>query len=157
MSDDRNDSPDYRNLLSYLAGRNWQAEEIEPGSALRVLQAAELCPLKYYFQIKHELDEFLFYIVPEITLLEQMRPPVAEYVCRANAGLRIGNFELDFRDGQVCFKSSVNFKGIGLSERLIDNVIRPALVAFDEFFPGMAEVIAGVETPARAIAKAEYG
>jgi hypothetical protein len=48
-------------------------------------------------------------------------------------------------------------KSVQLSEQLIDNVIQPALTAFDEFFPGLADVIAGIETPASAMAKAEYG
>jgi hypothetical protein len=147
----------HETLARHLKDKGWQIEEIEPGPAFKSSKDGELCPLIYYFQIKAELEQFLFYIVPNITLLEHMLPAAAEYVCRANAGLRIGNFELDVRDGQVCFKSSINFKGVQLSEQLIDNVIQPALTAFDEFFPGLADVIAGIETPASAMAKAEYG
>jgi hypothetical protein len=158
MSEDsNNDQPAFRNLASYLKDKGWQVDEIESGSAFKSSKDGELCPLIYYFQIKPDLEQFLFYIVPHINLLEQMIPPAMEYVCRANVGLRIGNFELDVRDGQITFKSSVNYKGLELSAQLIDNTIQPALTAFDEFFPGLANVIAGIETPASAIAKAEYG
>jgi|SRR6516165_7643146 hypothetical protein len=144
-------------LQRYLGDKGWSFERIKDDYALRSETEGELCPLTYYFQIKLELEQFLFYIVPKITLLKDMLHPAAEYICRANFGLRIGDFELDYRDGQVQFKSSINFKGVELDKILIDNTIAPALTAFEEFFPGLANVIAGLETPAKAIRKAEYG
>ena len=45
---------------------------------------------------------------------EEMRVPMAEFLTRANYGLRIGNFEMDFEDGEVRYKSSVDFEGIEL-------------------------------------------
>ena len=94
-------------------------------------------------------------IVPEINLTKDLLQPSAEYICRVNSGMRIGNFELDFRDGAVSFKSSINFKGVTFSERLIDNVIQPALTAYDESYPGLVRVLAGLDTPKNAIAKIE--
>jgi hypothetical protein len=155
--DSKNGQHAFQVLARYLRDNGWQVEEIEPGSAFKSSKDGELCPLIHYFQLKTDLEQFLFYIVPHINLLEQMIPLAMEYICRANVGLRIGNFELDVRDGQVTFKSSVNFKGLELSAQLIDNTIQPALTAFDEFFAGLADVIAGIETPASAMAKAEYG
>lgn len=40
---------------------------------------------------------------------------------------------------------------------MLDNVIQPALAAFDEFFPAAAQVIAGIQTPVEAIRSVEYG
>ncbi len=37
---------------------------------------------------------------------EEKRLAIAEFVARANDGLRIGNFELDFGDGEVRYKRS---------------------------------------------------
>jgi hypothetical protein len=71
--------------------------------------------------------------------------------------MRIGNFELDYEGCKVSFRSSLNFKDVPVTETLIDNVIAPALEAFDEFFKGVVQVMAGVETPVRAIRLIEYG
>lgn len=144
-------------LGGYLRDQAWSAERLAEDTAFKSRRELELCPVVYYFQIKPDLEQFLFYIVPELSLFEDMLAPCAEFVCRANHGMRIGNFELDFRAGQLSFRSSLNFKGVELSAVLIDNVIQPALTAFDEFFPGAARVIAGLDTPAEAIRKIEYG
>jgi hypothetical protein len=144
-------------LARYLEEENWSVERIRGKFAFKQSKTTELCPVTYYFQVETDLEQFLFYIVPEISLFHEMLGSAAEYICRANFGIRIGNFELDFRDGQVRFKSSINFKRTQLSEILIDDAIKPAVAAFDEFFPGLANVIAGLDTPAKAIAEAEYG
>ena len=36
---------------------------------------------------------------------------IAEFICRANYGLNLGNFELDMRDGEIRFKYSVDCDG----------------------------------------------
>lgn len=66
---------------------------------------------------------------PTATIAVRSRAEPAEAFTR--------NFELDFRDAQVSLKSSLNYKDVELSEQLIDNVIQPALVAFNEFFPAL--------------------
>ena len=146
----------FATLTKYLQGKPWPLTQIRD-TAYKAVVEGDLCPLTYYFQIPDEHEEFLFYISPEIEFFENLLPDAAEYVCRANYGLRIGNFEVVYRSGRVNFKSSINFKGVALTETLVDNVIQPALTAFDEFFPGLAAVLAGTETPQSAIQKAHYG
>ena len=48
------------------------------------------------------------YATAEMHADEEHRPAVAEYVSRANDGLRIGCFETDFRDGEIRYKVSVH-------------------------------------------------
>jgi len=141
----------------FLEKGGWNAEEMPDQFAFIAKAEDELCPRTYFFQVKVELEQFLFYIQPVITLLPDMLPAIAEFVARANFGMRIGNFEVDYGACQICFRSSINFKGVPLSEPLIEGVISPALKAYDEFFPGLAQVIAGIDTPAHAIRMIEYG
>jgi hypothetical protein len=147
----------FQTLRQFLAKGEWNAKEMEGQFAFTARVEAPLCPRNYFFQIKIELEQFLFYIAPTLTLLPDMLPGVAEYIARANYGMRIGNFDLDYKGAKVNFRTSINFKGVPLVEQMIDNAISPALVAYDEFFPGLIEVIAGSETPERAISLIEYG
>lgn len=144
-------------LRRYLDDGGWNAEEMTDQFAFMAKGEDELSTRVYYFQVKIELEQFLFYIQPDITLLSDMLPSVAEFVARANFGMRIGNFEVDYGTCRVCFRSSINFKGIPLSKELVEGVIAPALEAYDEYFPGLARVIAGIDTPAKAIREIEYG
>jgi hypothetical protein len=147
----------FETLSHYLKTRDWRVEKINEKLAFISQKDGQFVPLKYYFQIVPEHQHFLFYIVPQINVLDHQLALISEYICRANFGMRIGNFELDYNDGQVNFKSSINFCGTQLTDILIDGVIEPALKAFDEFFPGLRMVYAEIETPKEAIRKIEYG
>lgn len=148
----------FETLRSHLQNKGWNASPIEDRHVFKATREDSLVGERdYYFQVKPDLEQFLFYIAPNLLLMPEMLPPVAEFICRANFGMRIGNFELDYEGCKVSFKSSINFKGVPLTEQLIDNVIEPALEAYDEFFTGLVQVFTGVETPARAIRIIEYG
>ncbi|WP_058557780.1 YbjN domain-containing protein [Thiohalocapsa sp. ML1] len=147
----------YETLRAYLRGTNWAAAEEPERMLFRARTELDLCPVEYYFRVLLERCEFLFYIVPEIEVPEHLLHAVAEYVCRVNSGMRIGNFELDFGNRHLRFKSSVNFTDTRLTEALIAGAVKPALTAFDEYFIGLARVLAGVATPAQAINDIDYG
>ncbi len=54
---------------------------------------------------------------------------LADFVCRANYGLRDGNFELDMRDGELRYKTYTNCDGIDLNDRILHKSIHlPASV-----------------------------
>lgn len=147
----------FETLRQFLQRGNWNATELKGQYAFTARVEAALSPRNYFFQVKIELEQFLFYIAPTLTLMPDMLPGVAEFIARANYGMRIGNFELDYARGKVNFRSSINFEGVPLVEQLIDNAVAPALVAYDEFFPGLVNVFAGIQTPEVAIRAIEYG
>lgn len=142
-------------LKRYLRKEQWSVEQVAGKLALRAQVDTELCPITYYLQIIEERHQFLFYICPDLKLPADILPEVTEYVTRVNSGMRIGNFEVDYTALVVCFKSSINFTGAELSEALIDAAVQPAMEAFQEFFPGMASVIAGLVSPVAAFQEAQ--
>ena len=68
---------------------------------------------------------------------EAKRPEAAEFVARANYGMRIGNFELDMEDGEVRFKVSVDIEGSQLTSVMVRNMIACAITCSDRYYPGI--------------------
>jgi hypothetical protein len=157
MSESENGLEAYETLKRYLEDNNWGAEEGPKPHSFKARRASELFASTYYFEIRVDLEQFLFYIVPDFIVPTNDMALVAEYVARVNSGMRIGNFEVDFRTGEIRFKSSINFKGQKLTPALIEGVIEPAMDAYETYMPGLANVIAGIETPVRAVTKIDYG
>ncbi|MBP8974021.1 MAG: YbjN domain-containing protein, partial [Anaerolineae bacterium] len=83
------------------------------------------------------------------------RPAVAEFLTRANFGLRIGNFELDYHDGEVRYKTSLDFEDEKLTPALIRNAVYPAVTTMDRYLPGLMKVVYGGRTPYEAIEEIE--
>ena len=157
MTDDTNPcEAAYATLRSYLARKNWDASEDVSRYVFSVHREGEFCPLGYYFRLFPERCQFAFFIVPEIEVPDFKMAEAAEYLCRVNSGMRIGNFELDFGTRHVRFKSSLGFQGSALTETLLDAAINPALEAFDEYFVGLGRVLAGIATPVQAINDIDY-
>jgi Putative bacterial sensory transduction regulator len=86
---------------------------------------------------------------------ENKRQAVAEFLTRANYGLMIGNFELDFNDGEIRYKTSIDIVGDNLSFALIKNLVYTNVTMMDEYLPGILFVIDGNASPKEAITKIE--
>lgn len=58
---------------------------------------------------------------------------VSEYLHRVNFGLNNGNFELDYEDGEVRYKTFVSFENIELSKNIVEASILLPLSMFEKY------------------------
>lgn len=84
-----------------------------------------------------------------------MMAQMAEFLCRANYGLKNGCFELDFRDGEVRFKSFIDCEDVMPSTEVIKNSIYCTAAMFKRYAPGIVDIIFSGCTAKEAIAKCE--
>ncbi len=155
--DNRNGLNAFELLSSYLDDDEWFPRRIEGKYAYSMSYSGKNGDLRCYAIIRVDLEEFLFYAVAPVKVPEEVRMAVAEYLTRANYGLRIGNFELDYSDGEVRYKSSLDFEGQTLTSDLIRNAIYPAVHTMDRYLPGLLRVSFGGATPHEAIEEVEGG
>lgn len=81
---------------------------------------------------------------------------ISEYLHRANYGLNDGNFELDYTDGEIRYKTYVNCRGIEeISNEIIEDSIYVGVAMIQKYGKGLLKVMLGVETPSEAIKEAE--
>jgi hypothetical protein len=86
---------------------------------------------------------------------EPQRTRALDYLNRANWGLRAGSFELDPRDGEMRFRTTIDASGGAIVPEMIRRMVHTALGSCEHYFPGLMSVVfAGVE-PAEAIVTAE--
>lgn len=86
---------------------------------------------------------------------EEQRPAMAETITRINFGLPLGNFELDFADGEVRFKTSVDLNGETLNAELFEGLLDPNLSTMDAYLPALEAVRDGRLSPEAAVALVE--
>jgi hypothetical protein len=145
----------YAAVGAFLEEDGWHPQSIEENYVYRAGVAGLNGEVACFAQVRVDLEQFLFYVVMPVRVPEHMRPAVADFLTRANYGLRIGNFEMDFDDGEVRYKSSVDFEGTELTRPLIRNAVYPAVQTMDRYLPGILAVIFGGKEPAEAIAEVE--
>lgn len=108
-----------------------------------------------YGQVKEDQCIFFFYSVAPVNVPEEKRLAMAEFITRANYGLKIGNFEMDFSDGELRYKTSLDVENDHLSTALVSNLVYANLWTMDRYLPGILSVIYGNVSPVTAVQKIE--
>ena len=80
---------------------------------------------------------------------------MAEFLCRANYGLANGNFELDFRDGEIRYKCFVNCdETVPGKETIKDSIYVPARM-FTRYSEGILAVLFNMKSAEQAVKDCE--
>jgi hypothetical protein len=102
------------------------------------------------------------YSVLPVEVAEDRHAAMAELVTRANHGLIAGAFELDLRDGEVRFRSTLDVSSLsdeqleagGVVAALVGDLLADNLATADRYLPAIKAVAAG-EDPLAAVAATE--
>ena len=96
------------------------------------------------------------YAISGISASEQRKQSISEFITRANYGLRYGNFEMDWQDGEIRYhlirsRPSIIYDINATIEQLL---CLPASM-LGRFESGLADVVMGRESPERAVEMCE--
>lgn len=80
---------------------------------------------------------------------------VAEYITRANYGLKIGNFEMDYRDGEVRYCTYLPATSGVPDPKDVEHVVDLPFLMMHRYGNGLAKAIMGFGNPEQDIAEAE--
>ena len=107
------------------------------------------------FRIRQEQQVLAVYAyAPENASMENLQE-ASNFVTRANYALPLGNFELDFNDGELRFKLSVDLEHLVCTPLVIQNMVRTVVNTLHRYYPAFAELNTGIITVKQAIEKAE--
>ena len=138
-------------LRDFLDADGWHPQYVEEGDYFRMSFRGRNGEFRVVARVRGDFDQLMVYAFAPLAAPEETRPAVCEFVARANYGMRIGNFELDLNDGEIRYKSSLDFEDVGLTPIMIRNVIYPAAQTVDRYFPGIIAVVAGAKSPKAAV------
>jgi len=142
-------------VRGFLESDDWKFSQIEGETALRFGFTGKNGSWSCFVKTYEDKEQFVFYSVLPNNVPEGKRPAVAEYLTRVNYRMVLGNFEMDFNDGQVLFKISVDVEGGSLAPTMIKNIIYTNVLMVDKYLPGLNKVMYGNATPAAAVQEIE--
>ncbi|MEA5601285.1 YbjN domain-containing protein [Nostoc sp. UHCC 0252] len=150
-----NDRTILQEMLNFFTEDDWNFTKLQGESVLQLPFQGTNGKWNCYAKAREENKQFVFYSLCPIAAPENKRQAIAEFLARANYGLMIGNFELDFSDGEIRYKTSIDIVGDNLSFALIKNLVYTNVTMMDEYLPGIIFVIDGDASPKEAITKIE--
>jgi hypothetical protein len=140
---------------SFFQQDGWPFRQLEGQPILQMGFQGDNGRWTCFAQAREEQKQFIFYSVCSANAPQDKRVAVAEFLSRANYGLIIGNFELDWSDGEVRYKTSIDVEGDHLSPALVKQMVYANVVMMDRYLPGIMQVMYGAASPAEAVAKIE--
>ena len=87
--------------------------------------------------------EYVIYTIYEKNSEKEYFNKVSEYLHRANYGLQNGNFEMDYRDGEVRYKVYIIFEDVDISIRMIKKSILIGMAMFIKYGEGLLRMMSG--------------
>lgn len=133
----------------------WPFSEIEGKAMLRTGFSGDNGNWTCIARAREEQEQFIFYSIAPNNVPEDRRLAAAEFLTRANYGLVIGNFELDFSDGEVRYKTSIDVEGDRLTSPLLKQMVYANVLTMDRYMPGLMAVTYGNVKPVDAITQVE--
>lgn len=112
--------------------------------------------IKYLIDVKE--DEMVVYGICPIGADcddEKMMIQMAEFICRANFGLKNGCFEFDFRDGEIRYKSFIDCDEVLPSTEVVKNSIHCTVAMYKRYAAGITSIIFAESSAKDAIAMCE--
>lgn len=145
-------------INTYLKEDNWHFSFDDKRGVFKfgLSLKGKLKKINYIIYVKE--DQYIVYTISPLGADEDdetMMATIAEFVCRANYGLKNGNFELDMRDGEIRFKCFVDCEGIIPTAEMVRNSIHCPAVMFEQYSEGIVGIIFGSMNAKDAIKKCE--
>ena len=147
--------PLYRTMLDMFRADGWPVSEIEGASAVSLSFRGVNGRWACLAQAREAEAQLLFYSICPVAVQEAQLPAAAEMIARANAGLILGNFELDYDDGEIRFKTSIDVEGDRLTTALARRMVHANVATTDQYLPALRAVLDEGVAPAEAIARIE--
>ena len=144
-------------VVDFLTEDDWKFVVVREETAAVLNYRGHEGSWQCFVNVDEDRQWFSFFSILPASVPEDKRVDVAEFITRANYGLVIGNFEMDFDDGEVRCKVSVDVEGGELTSKMIENVLGANLTTMDRYFRGFMAVIYGDVEPSEAIADIEGG
>lgn len=145
----------HENVQQFLQVDGWFPEDIEGLTAFSARYVGTNAEFRVVTHINVELEQIYVYVIFSESVPADRRLAVAELLTRANYGLRIGNFEMDFNDGEVRYKASLDFEGASLTHPLLKNLMYPAVQTSDRYFGSIMQVAFAGADPQAVINEVE--
>lgn len=156
----------YESMAAFFKKDEWPATQIEGQTAMSMNFQGQNGRWGCLARVDQEKELVLFYSYCPVKAPEDKRPILADFLTRANYGLYIGNFEMDYNDGEIRYKTSVDVEGnksteegeaepVQLTFALMKRLVYDNVGVMDKYMPGIMAVIYGGASPTEAIAKVE--
>ncbi|MGE5602853.1 MAG: YbjN domain-containing protein [Nitrososphaerales archaeon] len=142
---------------AFFTEDGWSFEQMPERPILRLPFQGKGGRWNCYAQIRvtRDVEQILFYSVLPLNVPADKLSAIAEFITRANYGMALGNFELDYNDGEVRYKTSIDVTDTEITSNLLRPLIYTNVLMMDKYMSGLMAVVYADVSPAEAVKQIE--
>jgi len=137
-------------MIAFFTNDDWTFTKIQGKPILQMGYQGENGQFICYARANENPQQFAFYSIFPMLAPEERKLAIAEFITRANYGMVIGNFEFNFSNGEILYKTSIDVEGDRLTAALIKRLVYTNIAIADRYLPSIQGVIDGT-SPTDAI------
>ena len=141
----------FKEVCDFFKQEQWPFIKLPEQTTVQLLAQAQNGQWTCYATVREAENIFAFYSVCPIPASSSKREKIAEFIIRVNQGMLLGNFELDYRDGEIRYKTSIDVEGDWLTHALIRSLVYTNVMTLDQYLPAILAVLEQGTTPEQAI------
>lgn len=145
----------FQAMVNFFKEYDLSFQEIEENQALALGFEGKNGKYKSLAIAREEEHQMIFYSVCPVNATKSKLQAIAEFITKTNYGMIIGNFELDFKDGEIRYKTSIDVEDETLTSTLIKQLVFTNVAMMDKYLPGIRSIIEDNESPDEAISHVE--
>jgi hypothetical protein len=138
------DSALLEDLKQVFAENEWPYSEVKGVPVLLSELSGPLGSWKLYAQAVEAQSLILMYSICPLRVPDERRLEMSYFLGLVNHGLAAGNFELDFADGEIRYKTVLHVQGDELDGLAVKRIVRANGLAMETYLPGIGAVITGM-------------
>jgi hypothetical protein len=141
----------YEKLIQHLDERDVKYMANSDTRSIYAEFRGEVGTYRIIAAVDAEADLFQVFGYAPVRVPDGARPSIAETLVRANYGLKVGKFEMDWNDGELRFQAAQILSDGNLDDDVIGRLMGTTIAMLDMYLPAVMSVIYGNELPQDAI------
>ncbi|MDJ1172860.1 YbjN domain-containing protein [Roseofilum capinflatum] len=123
------------NALAFFESEDWMVEKIPEQPALKLLFQGEYGKWVCLAEVKEDLEQLIFYSMIALKFPKAQESKLCKLLMNINYHLTIGNFDLNFEERILRFKTSIDVENCNNYSPLIKNVVYTNVMTMDRYLP----------------------
>ncbi|CAD0227832.1 conserved hypothetical protein [Planktothrix agardhii] len=142
-------------MQQFFSEDDWEFVKIEEESILQMVFEGDHGRWTCFALAIEENRQFVFYSLCPLNTPSEKISSMAQFLTKVNYGTTIGNFELNYGDGEIRYKTSIDVEHERFTTGLVNNLVYINVLTMDKYLPGIIAIINNKLSPDDAIAIAE--
>ena len=145
-------------IIDFFNKQEWHYTLIEAKRIVVLRMSGKNGAFQCIVDIQEDEQKFIFFSFCPANVPGIKKVEMSELLTRLNFGRFYGNFEMDYNEGVIRYKTTLYYDTLQITPKIIEHLIMSNIIAMDTALNGIIQLIEGDITPLQAfhlIEKAE--